>query len=173
MGPAPVLIDRPGHHPRKGTWTAAALGIESNRWGRYRQKGFIAHCQLSQKGRMKTRVTLRLDFEGERRLGPGKIALLEAIGRSGSISAAGREFGMAYRRAWLLVDELRSGLARGAISRSHPRLLPPSRKQEGASRLTYGNDQSSTGQLDGVLAGNISRRSQSTSGHYPRPACRA
>jgi molybdate transport system regulatory protein len=55
---------------------------------------------------MPTRVTLRLDFDADRRLGPGKIALLEAIGRTGSIAAAGREFGMAYRRAWLLTDEL-------------------------------------------------------------------
>ena len=55
---------------------------------------------------MSTRVTLRLDFSPDSRLGPGKIALLEAIHRRGSISAAGREFGMSYRRAWLLVDEL-------------------------------------------------------------------
>jgi len=55
---------------------------------------------------MATRVTLRLDFDAERRLGPGKVALLEAIKRHGSIAAAGREFGMAYRRAWLLTDEL-------------------------------------------------------------------
>jgi len=55
---------------------------------------------------MPTRLTLRLDFADGRRLGHGKIALLEAIRRTGSISAAGREFGMAYRRAWLLTDEL-------------------------------------------------------------------
>ncbi len=55
---------------------------------------------------MTTRLTLRLDFEDGRRLGHGKIALLEAIRRTGSIAAAGREFGMAYRRAWLLTDEL-------------------------------------------------------------------
>lgn len=53
-----------------------------------------------------TRVTLRLDFDDKRRLGHGKVALLEGIQRAGSISAAGREFSMAYRRAWLLVDEL-------------------------------------------------------------------
>jgi len=57
-------------------------------------------------GATNTRVTLRLDFDGGRQLGPGKVALLEAIRRHGSIAAAGREFGMAYRRAWLLVDEL-------------------------------------------------------------------
>jgi molybdate transport system regulatory protein len=55
---------------------------------------------------MSTRLTLRLDFDTGQRLGPGKIALLEAIGRTGSIAAASRQFGMAYRRAWLLTDEL-------------------------------------------------------------------
>lgn len=39
-------------------------------------------------------------------LGPGKAALLEAIGRTGSISAAARQLGMSYRRAWLLVDAI-------------------------------------------------------------------
>lgn len=37
-------------------------------------------------------------------IGPGKADLLDAIGRSGSISAAAREMGMSYRRAWLLVE---------------------------------------------------------------------
>ena len=41
-------------------------------------------------------------------LGPGKVDLLEAIERTGSISAASREMGMSYRRAWLLVDALNS-----------------------------------------------------------------
>jgi molybdate transport system regulatory protein len=55
---------------------------------------------------MSARITLRIDFDGNRRLGPGKIALLEAIQQRGSIAAAGRDFGMSYRRAWLLVDEM-------------------------------------------------------------------
>ena len=55
---------------------------------------------------MAARLTLRIDFPTGKRLGPGKIALLEAIGRTGSIAAAGRAFGMGYRRAWLLADEL-------------------------------------------------------------------
>jgi molybdate transport system regulatory protein len=55
---------------------------------------------------MATRLTLRLDFDTGERLGPGKVALLEAIARTGSIAAAGRELGMAYRRAWLLADVL-------------------------------------------------------------------
>lgn len=64
---------------------------------------------------MTTRVTLRLDFDAERRLGPGKVALLEAIKRHGSIAAAGREFGMAYRRAWLLTDELNHMFSRPLV----------------------------------------------------------
>jgi molybdate transport system regulatory protein len=39
-------------------------------------------------------------------VGPGKIDLLEAIGATGSITAAARRLGMSYRRAWLLVDTM-------------------------------------------------------------------
>ena len=65
---------------------------------------------------MSTRVTLRLDFGADSRLGPGKIALLEAIRLKGSISAAGREFAMSYRRAWLLVDELNRMFAKPLVA---------------------------------------------------------
>ena len=53
-----------------------------------------------------SRLTLRIDFDGGRALGPGKVRLLELVGETGSISAAGRAMGMSYRRAWLLVDAL-------------------------------------------------------------------
>jgi molybdate transport system regulatory protein len=39
-------------------------------------------------------------------IGPGKIQLLEAIDRHGSISAAARVLGIAYPNAWKLVDSL-------------------------------------------------------------------
>ncbi len=51
-------------------------------------------------------VSLRVDLAPGVRIGPGKVALLEAVGRTGSISAAGRALGMSYRRAWTLVDAL-------------------------------------------------------------------
>lgn len=54
----------------------------------------------------KTSLHLRIDFGGERSIGPGKIRLLELINETGSISAAGRALEMSYRQAWLLVDEL-------------------------------------------------------------------
>jgi len=52
------------------------------------------------------RLTLRIDFGSSGALGPGKIRLLEAIHKTGSISQAGRSLGMSYRRAWLLIDDL-------------------------------------------------------------------
>lgn len=39
-------------------------------------------------------------------IGPGKADLLELIAATGSISAAARQMGMSYRRAWLLVDTM-------------------------------------------------------------------
>ena len=53
-----------------------------------------------------TRLTLRVDFGSSGSIGPGKIRLLEAIDRTGSISQAGRSLGMSYRRAWLLIDDM-------------------------------------------------------------------
>jgi molybdate transport system regulatory protein len=52
------------------------------------------------------RLSIRVDLASGARIGPGKIALLEQIGRTGSISAAGRALRMSYRRAWELVEEL-------------------------------------------------------------------
>lgn len=49
---------------------------------------------------------LRIKYGEEIAIGPGKIAILEAIAETGSISAAGRKLGMSYRRAWLLVDHM-------------------------------------------------------------------
>ena len=51
-------------------------------------------------------LTIRVDFGPSGYLGPGKIALMELISQHGSISAAGKEMDMSYRRAWLLVDEI-------------------------------------------------------------------
>ena len=52
--------------------------------------------------RFRLRVTRRTDIA----LGPGKVDLLEAIAKTGSITAAARALGMSYRRAWLLVDTM-------------------------------------------------------------------
>jgi molybdate transport system regulatory protein len=39
-------------------------------------------------------------------IGPGKAQLLALIEKHGSISAAAREMGMSYRRAWTLVETM-------------------------------------------------------------------
>lgn len=51
-------------------------------------------------------LKLRIDFGPFGALGRGKIALMEGIARHGSISAAGKDLGMSYRRAWELADEI-------------------------------------------------------------------
>lgn len=49
---------------------------------------------------------LRITRGDDIAVGPGKIELLEAIAASGSITAAAKQLGMSYRRAWLLVDTM-------------------------------------------------------------------
>jgi molybdate transport system regulatory protein len=63
-----------------------------------------------------TRLSIRLDLPSGDRIGPGKIALLEAIQASGSISGAARALGMSYRRAWLLVEEINESLQQPAVT---------------------------------------------------------
>jgi molybdate transport system regulatory protein len=62
------------------------------------------------------RLSIRIDLVNGDRIGPGKVALLEAIRATGSISAAARRLGMSYRRAWLLVEELNAALREPAVS---------------------------------------------------------
>ena len=50
------------------------------------------------------RPRLRILLGAAIAIGPGKADLLDAIDRAGSISAAARELGMSYRRAWQLAD---------------------------------------------------------------------
>ena len=62
------------------------------------------------------KLRLRIDFEPAGSLGPGKVALLEAIRRCGSISSAARELDMSYRRAWLLIDDLNQTFRQPVVS---------------------------------------------------------
>ncbi len=63
-------------------------------------------------------------------LGPGKVALLEAVREHGSISAAARSLNMSYRRAWLLMDELNRAL------KSPAAISGPGGQNGGGSTLT-------------------------------------
>ena len=55
---------------------------------------------------LRPELFLRLYLAPDAMLGPGKAALLAGIDRTGSISAAGREMGMSYKRAWSLVETM-------------------------------------------------------------------
>ncbi|MBI2720253.1 MAG: winged helix-turn-helix domain-containing protein [Rhizobiales bacterium] len=60
-------------------------------------------------------LSIRIDLGDDRRIGPGKIVLLEKIKALGSISAAGRALDMSYRRAWELVEELNRMFGRPVV----------------------------------------------------------
>ncbi len=54
----------------------------------------------------KSRPKLRILLGAAVALGPGKVALLEAVDKSGSITGAARYMGMSYRRAWKLIEAM-------------------------------------------------------------------
>jgi molybdate transport system regulatory protein len=58
---------------------------------------------------------LRITRGDDIALGPGKVDLLAAIAKTGSITSAAKTLGMSYRRAWLLVDETNRCLVRPAV----------------------------------------------------------
>jgi molybdate transport system regulatory protein len=60
-------------------------------------------------------VRFRVDLSRNCSIGIGKIELLEAIIRTGSISKAAREIGMSYRRAWLLVEDMKVNLDEAVV----------------------------------------------------------
>jgi molybdate transport system regulatory protein len=66
--------------------------------------------QTAKSGKAGDRLNVRIDLACGLRIGPGKVAVLEEIARSGSISAAGRALRMSYRRTWELVEDLNTGL---------------------------------------------------------------
>lgn len=51
-----------------------------------------------------TRVVLRVEFDDEHYIGPGRVRLLELIGELGSISQAAKAMDMSYKRAWYLLE---------------------------------------------------------------------
>lgn len=76
------------------------------------------------------KLRLRLLFGPEIAVGPGKIALLQAIRETGSISAAARRMNMSYRRAWLLVDTMNRCFRKSLVEAS------PGGKGGGGAKVT-------------------------------------
>ncbi len=68
--------------------------------------------------RPQTRFRFRITAGDTIAIGPGKIALLEAVAQTGSITTAAKSLDMSYRRAWLLLDELNRALKSPAVDSS-------------------------------------------------------
>lgn len=78
----------------------------------------------------KPQAHVRVDFVEGCSIGPGKVALLEGIDRTGSLSAAARSLGMSYRRAWLLLHSVNEGFTEPAVE------LSVGGKDGGGAKLT-------------------------------------
>src|SRR5271169_2035994 len=92
------------------------------------------HRQSQARRKAMPRLTLRIDFDAGRAIGPGKIKLMEMIDKYGSISEAGRQMGMSYRRAWLLVDSLNRSFRAPLVAPQHG-----GQYGGGASLTTFGH----------------------------------
>src|SRR6516164_5174278 len=62
------------------------------------------------------RVRVSIVFESGARIGPGKAKLLESIRDTGSISAAARDMGMSYKRAWVLLDSINQAFTEPVVT---------------------------------------------------------
>jgi molybdate transport system regulatory protein len=80
------------------------------------RKQSTARSTKARSGQPVARFRLRVTAGDVIFVGPGKIALLEAIRETRSITAAARAMGMSYRRAWILVDEMNRALAGPAVA---------------------------------------------------------
>jgi molybdate transport system regulatory protein len=67
---------------------------------------------------LKPQSRTRVDFSESCSIGPGKISLLEGIGRTGSLSAAARELAMSYRRGWLLLHSINESFGEPVVELS-------------------------------------------------------
>lgn len=93
-------------------------------------KGKVARASQSASALSKAGVRVRIRFGEEFQLGPGKADLLDAIERTGSITASAKDLGMSYRRAWLLIDEVARLFKRPVVDRAQ------GGAQGGGARLT-------------------------------------
>jgi molybdate transport system regulatory protein len=79
------------------------------------------------------RLKVSIVFESGARIGPGKAKLLEGIRDTGSISAAARDMGMSYKRAWLLLDSMNQAFSELVVTAA-----PGGAGGGGASLTTFG-----------------------------------
>ena len=70
-----------------------------------------------------------IDFDDGRRIGHGRIHLLELIGEHGSNARAAKAMGMSYKRAWYLMADSSSMFS-----------VPPIERHQGGSGGRFGKD---------------------------------
>src|SRR6266850_772795 len=113
------------------------------------------------------RVRVSIVFESGARIGPGKAALLESIRDTGSISAAARDMGMSYKRAWLLLDSMNQAFTEPVVTAA-----PGGAGGGGATLTLFGaevleryrriNDRAAATAADDIAA--LTRRARSEAG---------
>jgi len=81
------------------------------------------------------RVRVSIVFESGARFGPGKAKLLESIRDTGSISAAARDMGMSYKRAWVLLDSINRAFTEPVVTAA-----PGGASGGGANLTPFGAD---------------------------------
>ena len=112
-----------------------------------------------------THLSIRIDLPSGNRIGPGKIALLEAIRSTGSISAAARSIGMSYRRAWLLVEEINQTLREPAVTAE-------TGGARGGGAVVTPVGEKVVGLYRAIEIAGAGRRRQRVSGHRPADPAR-
>jgi len=95
-------------------------------------------------------------------VGPGKIALLEHISSTGSLSEAARKLKMSYRRAWLLLEDLNTSFQQPVAQMS-----VGGRGGGGASLTQFGSDLVAAYR---ALEAQIRKRAQTAFPHTALPA---
>jgi molybdate transport system regulatory protein len=62
------------------------------------------------------RLRVSIVFESGARIGPSKAKLLESVRDTGSISAAARDMGMSYKRAWVLLESINQAFTEPVVT---------------------------------------------------------
>ena len=55
---------------------------------------------------MKIRCKIWIEVDGEPLLGSGRVRLLQAVAKCGSLNAAAKELGISYRKVWAQIQDM-------------------------------------------------------------------
>lgn len=60
-------------------------------------------------------IKIWIEKNGESILGPGRLSILQAIERTGSLTKAAKECNISFRKAWKLINEINEKLSQPVI----------------------------------------------------------